>query len=92
METDFNEFNERMFEQWINEFTVKTKSNYITLAAAVGLSVMVISVICTMLSSKALLMKSYFSSYCLILLVIFLSLSSSLCFSLSCIFHCISSN
>ena len=31
METDFNEFNEWMFEQYINEFTVKTKSNYITL-------------------------------------------------------------
>ena len=31
METDFNEFNESMIEQYINEFTVKTKSNYITL-------------------------------------------------------------
>ena len=31
METDFNEFNKSKNDQWISEFTVKTKSNYVTL-------------------------------------------------------------
>ena len=44
---------------------------------------LVISVICSTLSNRDLLIKSYFSLYCFILFIIFLSLSSSLSFNFS---------
>ena len=37
MVTDFNEFNELMNQRMINELTVKTKSNYITVFTKMSL-------------------------------------------------------